>query len=385
MSGIVPRSFIQRVFEIPLLYKVLLANGAIVVLGATIGTLITAHTVHGVDDPTSFGLIALFAFVGCVLSLLVNFVVLRAAFQPLDRLAEVAEGVRLGDFSKRVRPSTFSDAQLARLGASFNETLDELEADRNQLRELTSQVIHAQEDERKRIARELHDDTAQVVFAQLLRLTALKSSDQEPVRAVAESLESSTVDAIEGVRRLALELRPPTLDDLGLQAALGGLAQRYGEQHDMRVDYEWRGSRERLPEELELVLYRIAQEALTNVVKHARATTVGITLERGQHHVTLTVTDNGIGFEPTAASIRDERGLGLGIFGMVERTALVGGTLRVVPVRPQGVSIVAVVPLAVAERRTERASTGVVDTRLRLEKGGIDDRARDVPNSNSAR
>lgn len=385
MTRIVPRSFIQRVFAIPLLYKVLLANGAIVVLGATIGTLITAHTVHGVDDPTNFGLIALFAFVGCVLSLLVNFLVLRAAFQPLDRLAEVAEGIRLGDFSKRVRPATFSDAQLARLGASFNETLDELEADRNQLRDLTSQVIHAQEDERKRIARELHDDTAQVLFAQLLRLTALKSSDHLPVRAVAESLESSTVDAIEGVRRLALELRPPTLDDLGLQAALGGLAQRYGEQHDMTVNYEWRGARERLPEELELVLYRIAQEALTNVVKHARATRVDITLERGEHHVTLTVTDNGIGFEPTAASIRDERGLGLGIFGMVERTALVGGTLKVVPERPRGVSIVAVVPLAVAERRTEPASSGVVDDPVRLERVGVDDRSRNVPDSNTPR
>src|SRR5699024_2940299 len=99
--------------------------------------------------------------------------------------------------------------------SSFNETLDELEEDRNQLRALTSQVINAQEDERKRIARELHDDTAQVLFAQLLSLTALQASAHEEVRAVASTLESSTVDAIEGVRRLALELRPPALDDLG--------------------------------------------------------------------------------------------------------------------------------------------------------------------------
>jgi len=374
MTRILPRTFIQRIFGIPLLYKILLANGAIVVVGATIGTLITAHTVHGVDDPTNFGLIATFALVGCVLSLLVNFIVLRAAFQPLDRLAEVAEGIRLGDFSRRVRPSTFSDAQLAKLGASFNETLDELEADRNQLRELTSQVIHAQEDERKRIARELHDDTAQVLFAQLLRLTALKGSEHEEVRKVAESLESSTVDAIEGVRRLALELRPPTLDDLGLEAALGGLAQRYGEQHGLTVAYEWRGSRERLHEELELILYRIAQEALTNVVKHARATHVNIVLDRGQHHVALKVTDNGIGFDPAALTARDERGLGLGIFGMVERTALVGGTLKVIPEVPRGVSIVAVVPLAVAGRRTEPLTSGAVNGSGRLERVVLDDR-----------
>jgi two-component system, NarL family, sensor histidine kinase UhpB len=366
----VHRLFIQRIFGIPLLYKVLLANGAIVVLGATIGTVITANTVHDMDDPTSYWLIGTFAIVGVVLSLTVNFLVLRAAFQPLDRLAEVAERIRTGDFSKRVRPSLFSDPQLAKLGASFNETLDELEADRNQLRELTSQVIHAQEDERKRIARELHDDTAQVLFAQLLSLTALKSSEYEPVRSVAATLEHSTVDALEGVRRLALELRPPALDDLGLWAALGELAQRYGEKHNVEVDYDWQGSRERLPGELELVLYRIAQEAMTNVVKHSRASRASIVIERHASEVILTVTDNGIGFEPTPEIVRDERGLGLGIFGMVERTALVGGALRVVPVEPSGVSIVAVIPLALAERIMEPAASSTAPNATRTEQDG---------------
>ncbi len=347
------RSIARRLFGIPLLYKVLLANGAIVVLGATLGTLITARTVHGTSDPNSVWLIAIFALVGFVLSVAVNFVVLRAAFQPLDRLAEVAERIRRGDFSSRVRPSAFSDAQLSRLSASFNETLDEIEADRDQLRELTSQVIHAQEDERKRIARELHDDTAQLLFAQLLRLTALTSSDNEQLRAAARSLEDSTVNAIEGVRRLALELRPPALDDLGLWAALGELAQRFGEQHGLSVEYHWTGSRERLPEELELVLYRIAQEAMTNVVKHARATRADISVERKPGEVTLTVTDDGVGFVPSVPQVRDERGLGLGIFGMVERTALVGGTLKVVPAKPRGASIVAVIPLRLATRILE--------------------------------
>lgn len=138
--------------------------------------------------------------------------------------------------------------------------------------------------------------------------------------------------------------------------------------------YEWRGSRERLHEELELILYRIAQEALTNVVKHARATHVNIVLDRGQHHVALKVTDNGIGFDPAALTARDERGLGLGIFGMVERTALVGGTLKVIPEVPRGVSIVAVVPLAVAGRRTEPLTSGAVNGSGRLERVVLDDR-----------
>lgn len=344
------RSILQRILGIPLLYKVLLANGIIVVLGATIGTLITVRSVHGQNDPAEYWLIAIFACVGTVLSLLVNYLVLRAAMQPIDRLAEVAERVRTGDFSRRVRPSRFPDPQLARLGSSFNETLDELAADRDQLRQLTSQVINAQEAERKRIARELHDDTAQVLFAQLLGITALRSSDNDQIRLAAESMAESTVDAIEGVRRLALELRPPALDDLGLWAALGELAQRYGEKYRLGVAYDWHGSRERLPAELELVLYRIAQEAMTNVVKHSGATQASIEIERRAGEVVLTVSDNGSGFEPTLPAVRDERGLGLGIFGMVERTALVGGGLRIEPIEPSGVSIVAIIPLAHAVR-----------------------------------
>lgn len=339
------QTFIQRIFGIPLLYKVLLANGLIVVVGATLGTLITARMVEDQDGTASLLLIGIFALVGFVLSLIVNFLVLQAAFQPLDRLAEVAEVIKTGDFSKRVRPSLFSDPQLARLAASFNETLDELETDRDQLRDLTSKVIHAQEDERKRIARELHDDTAQVLFAQLLSLTALKASDKKEVRQVAETLEASTVDAIEGVRRLALELRPPALDDLGLREALGDLAERYSEQGRLEVEYQWRGPRERLPGELELVLYRIAQEAMTNVAKHSGATHADIILDRSADHVMLKVLDNGSGFDPAAIAARDERGLGLGVFGMVERTALVGGTLKVRPAKPSGVAIDAFVPL----------------------------------------
>jgi two-component system sensor histidine kinase UhpB len=353
------RTSLKRILGIPLVYKVLLANAVIVVVGATIGTLITVRSVHGSDDPAEYWLIALFATAGTVLSLVVNYVVLRAAMQPIDRLAEVAERVRRGDFSRRVRPSRFPDTQLARLGSSFNETLDELAADREQLRELTTQVIGAQEDERKRIARELHDDTAQVLFAQLLSITALRSSDNEQVRAAAESMAESTVDALEGVRRLALELRPPALDDLGLWAALAELAQRYGEEYKLTVTYEWRGSRERLPADLELVLYRIAQEAITNVIKHAGATEAAIEVERRSGEVVLTISDNGRGFDSGLPPVRDERGLGLGIFGMVERTTLVGGGLRIEPVEPHGVAIVAIIPLAHAVRIMNPPPAGV--------------------------
>lgn len=335
----------ERISAVPLFYKVLIANVAIVLFGATAGTFVTATAVRDSDQPSRSELVLLFASIGVLLSVVVNYFVLRAAFQPLDSLEEVANSVREGDLSARAQPVPFSDPQLARLAETFNGTLDELERDQAQLRELATQVIRAQEDERKRIARELHDDTAQVLFAQLLSVSAMKASPSSDVRATAETLENMTVEAIEGVRRLALELRPPALDDLGLREALGDLAQRFSETLCFPVTLDVRGRRDRLPSEVELVLYRVAQEAMTNISKHARASKAAIVLERKEDWVEITIDDDGRGFDPTVPTRRDETGLGLGLFGMEERVALVGGSLSIHQLHPSGVRIKGWIPI----------------------------------------
>ena len=336
-------SGLRRLLRLPILYKVLFANAAIVVLGAVAGTWLTVLATRAGQDGAP--LVLGFVLLGVVLSVVVNWVVLRAAFRPLTRLERAAEAVRRGDLSARAEPTPFADPQMTRLAETFNGTLDELERDRAELRSVASQVINAQEEERKRISRELHDDTAQVLFAQLLRVTALKDSPREEVRGAAASLEEMTVEALEGVRRLALELRPPALDDLGLQAALADLAQRFAEQLNIPIDDQARGPRGRLPAEVELVLYRVAQEALTNVAKHARASHVWIDLERSAADVTLSVQDDGRGFDPSVETRRDGRGLGLGLFGMAERVALVGGRFVIWSWPGQGTEIYAFIPL----------------------------------------
>ncbi|MDQ3443949.1 MAG: sensor histidine kinase [Chloroflexota bacterium] len=335
----------ERIRSVPLFYKVLIANVAIVMFGAIAGTYVTATTFRDAGAPSRFELILMFVAIGVVLSVAVNYLVLRAAFQPLDSLERMADAVRDGDLSARANPLPLSDPQLARLVDTFNGTLDELERGQARLRELTTQVIEAQEAERQRIARELHDDTAQILFAQLLSVSALKSSPHEAVRTTAENLETLTVEAIEGVRRLALELRPPVLDDLGVREALGDLAQRFSENTGVQVELEVTGSRDRLAPEAELVLYRVAQEAMTNVVKHARATEARITLARWPDRVDLTVDDNGTGFDPANNRPRDSRGLGLGLFGMEERVVLVGGTLAIRALVPSGTRIAVSLPL----------------------------------------
>ncbi|MGH2559255.1 MAG: ATP-binding protein [Thermomicrobiales bacterium] len=340
-----PRS-VDRLRGMPILYKILIANAAIVVIGAVIGTWLTINAVRQAPNDSYTRLFVIFVIAGTVISVSVNFLVLRAAFRPLASLERAALSFMSGDRTVRAGRSAYTDPQLAHLAETFNATLNELARDREELRSLATQVIRAQEDERKRISRELHDDTAQILFAQVLRLTTLKSSADPSVQQMASMLEEMTVEALEGVRRLALELRPPALDDLGLLAALGDLAQRFSEQADIPIDYQARGPKGRMPSEIELVLYRVAQEALTNVAKHANAIRVSLDLDRTDEDVTISIRDDGQGFETEVATARDDSGLGLGLFGMAERVELVGGSFRLWSEIGSGTEVFAYIPLS---------------------------------------
>jgi two-component system sensor histidine kinase UhpB len=348
---------LHRASSLRILYKVLIANAAIVGVGALVGTWLTVEYVR--QDPQSrlFPIGAGFMLVGMLASLFANYWVLRAAFEPLERLEKTTKAVRAGDIDARVELSPMSDPQISQLAETFNETLDQLALDRNQVRYLASQVVRAQEDERKRISRELHDDTAQLLFAQLLRFTTLKSHPNTEVQELAASLEQSTVEALEGVRRLALELRPPALDDLGLFEALGDLSQRITESRGVTVDYEWRGSKTRLPSDIELALYRVAQEAFSNIAKHSRATRASLDVDRTATDVTISIRDSGRGFNRDLPFIQDDSGIGLGLFGMEERVTLVGGSLRIWSGIGKGTEVFAFVPLNRAEPTTTTGAT----------------------------
>ena len=341
-------SFFGRQFRrISLFYRVLLANIAIITLGAIFGMIVSNRLWREYSDETALTIIICITAVGLGLSVLVNVLVLHAVFRPLSAMHRTALAVQSGDLAARAPINPSADPEMVRLATTFNATLDELEEDRQQLRNLAKQVVRAQEEERRRISRELHDDTAQVLFAQLLQVSALKAVDDPEVQQIAASFESSTVNAIEGVRRLALELRPPALDDLGLAAALAELIQRFEGQHGFQVDLELHGLARRLPADVELVLYRIAQEALTNVGKHAHARRVCVEITRETDNVTLIVRDDGDGFDEERYEGSDGVGLGLGLFGMQERAALIGGTLQIRSQLTSGTEITAVVPLEV--------------------------------------
>jgi signal transduction histidine kinase len=201
-------------------------------------------------------------------------------------------------------------------------------------------VVEAQELERRRLARELHDQTGQELTSVLLGLKAVEEAREDGERAQAlAAVRDQVVETLHDVRRLAVELRPKALDDFGLVPALERLRDVFAEQTGMRVDLESQ-IRERLPADVETALYRIVQEALTNIVKHARAGAVSIVLARSSRHVTAVIEDDGRGFT------RDGSGDGLGLLGMSERLALLGGKLKIESSPGAGTTIVAEVPLA---------------------------------------
>jgi signal transduction histidine kinase len=202
-------------------------------------------------------------------------------------------------------------------------------------------VVDAQELERRRLSRELHDETGQALTSILLGLRALEETlETEPSRAATAQLRELVVATLQDVRRLAVELRPSALDDFGLVAALEHLTSTFGQQTGIAVDFGAALGEERLPAELETALYRIVQESLTNVVKHARAQRVSIVLTKKERSVKAVVEDDGQGFDPTG----NEGGFGL--VGMGERLSLLGGRLRIESRPGAGTTIAADVPLS---------------------------------------
>jgi PAS domain S-box-containing protein len=195
--------------------------------------------------------------------------------------------------------------------------------------ELLTRLVFAQEDERRRIGREMHDQFGEQLTALARKIRMLKDAcgDRDDWRVHIESLELIAQQLDRDVDHLVWELRPTALDDLGLRAALANYVQSWSTRVGISATLHTSGLMDdRLPSEAETALYRIAQEALTNVAKHARAENVGVILERRADHVLLIVEDDGVGFDPGTA---ESPGQGFGLVGMQERAGLIGATLEI--------------------------------------------------------
>jgi len=221
---------------------------------------------------------------------------------------------------------------------------------------LLEQTLAAQEAERQRIARELHDEAGSSLTSLMVGLRVIegRAEEAEAVRAQAAALKALAGELLTSLHDLSVELRPSALDRLGLVTALEQFVRDYGRQHNLVADFQAAGlDGVRLPSEIETTLYRIVQEALTNVARHAAATHVGVILEQRERSVVAVVEDNGQGFDVAGATACPERseetthggGQRLGLFGMQERAALVGGRLTLESAPGQGTTVFVEVPL----------------------------------------
>jgi len=216
--------------------------------------------------------------------------------------------------------------------------------ERARLRAFGAGALHAAEDERLRIARDLHDDTAQRLAALLVRLRVARGADGEARERLLEALHGEILETADAVRRIARGLRPPSLDEVGFEAAIRTLARSIREAHGLRVEVETDPDMEETPlrPDAELALYRIVQEALSNVVRHAGATRVRVFLERSDERMVVTIEDDGRGFEPREQS--DPGGRGLGLLGMAERARYLGGRVRIESASGAGTRVTIEVP-----------------------------------------
>lgn len=309
--------------------RVFLRNAAIFVV-ATLTLAITPATISFPVEATE----AIVLVAGLSAILVLNAFALRTAFAPLERLMGLMRKVDLQRPGERL-PVT-GPAEVRELVGVFNDMLDRLEAER---RESSGRALAAQEGERRRVAQELHDDVGQVLTGVLLRLESLAREAPAGVLPHVRATQEATREAIERVSLVVRQLRPEALADLGLAKALAALAARIADETGLRIRQDFGPDLDDLEEETELVIYRVAQEALTNVARHARATEAELTLKRTTgDRVVLRVRDNGVGL-PRPLQLRH------GILGMRERAMLIGAALVVDDDAGGGVHVTLTAPI----------------------------------------
>jgi len=327
--------WIRMLLRAPLLLKLFGAN---LLVGVILASVVTHQAGGAVQDRL---LLVLFGSLG--VSLVVNVLLVSLALRPLNSLEHTAEQVWRGDFDARVPPSPLADRDMARLGSTLNLLLDSLLHERRRMRDLAAQVIEAQDAERSRIARELHDSTAQTLTAVTLQLSAVARECEgivapermDMVRSLAQS-------ALEEVRMLAVSVYPRVLDDLGLPAALDWLSRQTHDEGQLLVTASMDVDGVSFARSTSSALYRVAQEALRNVQRHAHATRATISLYVEGDWAVLEIVDNGTGFDLADAELRRP---GMGLFAMRERLELVGGDAVIETSPGKGTTVRARVPL----------------------------------------
>jgi len=298
-----------------LFWRLAIGNAAVLAAACTITALVFSPRA----DDVAVRELSIFAG-GLALMLAINLLLLRRALAPLRQLTAFARGIDPLEPGRRLDVGG-GDSDAAELAAAFNEMLERLEIER---RDSVARALAAQEGERLRVAQELHDGVGQSLTGVVLQLGRAARDMPEPSRERILEAQETARDSLEEIRRIARMLRPEALDDLGLASALHVLGERIAEHSELDVDVRVQPGLPEFGDDAELVVYRVAQEALTNVARHAHAHRAQVKLELSGGHPLLQIEDDGRGFP-------GEGNEGGGVRGMRERAVLIGATLRLGP------------------------------------------------------
>ena len=320
-----------RNYHFSLLWWAFLASGSVLIVAA----LLLVVTPITISAPITAEQLAL-VLAGLAVLMLLNVVLLRVVLSPFFKLTETMSSVDPESPGRRMSGVNPRSSEGAALVHAFNSMLDRLESAR---RETARTALAAQEAERLRIAQELHDEIGQTLTAVMLQAERASATDSALATQELGRVADAVRESLDEVRRIARELRPEALDDLGLVNALIALCSRVDAQGGPRVRREFWEKLPPVSHDVELVIYRIAQESLTNVVRHANAATATVSLGSDTGKLILSVKDDGEGM-PVAAP----RGTA-GIAGMRERALLVGAQLSIESRPGEGTEVRLVVPL----------------------------------------
>lgn len=326
----IPR-LLRQILAVPLALKLLGAN--LIIVAVAVLLLFGPVPLHTARLTDAYVVVA-----SLIVGASVNFGLVKLALRPIDALERVAKRVSEGRLAERIPASIVADRELTQLSTTINEMLDNLAAGRERMRRLGAEVVYAEERERAQVAREFHDSVGQMLAAASFQVTAAahEIGNHKASPRLAEVRELLRT-ALEEIRNVSRSLHPRVATDLGLPSALEALGDATQQRSlvDVRVNVDISGVV--IPAALSATLYRVAQEALRNVEKHADAGHATVSLRARQGYVELEVSDDGRGFE---GALEKKRG-GSGFTTMRERLSLAGGALHIDTARDRGTRVTA--------------------------------------------
>jgi two-component system sensor histidine kinase UhpB len=332
----------NRLPRLSLFQRIVIGNGIIIVFGAVIGTLVTRHLAQQAAD---WWLITLFAAGGIALSLAINFWIVAAALRPLRDLGRLAKRLKSGETRIELKNP---DPYTTRMAETLQSLFLQLEERNRELRALSERAINAQEEERRAIAQSLHDDTGQALSMLSIHLDRIDeriSPRQKELKEQVADARTLAADSLTELRRILSGLRPAILDDLGLVPAIRWFVRANLEQVGVNVIVKAPAVPLELSPAVTTTLFRIVQEAVNNVVRHAGARSVTVVLQLDEGVVRLRVEDDGRGFDPGGVS-RDAVELQrLGLLGIRERAVLLGGEVQIDSAPDKGTRLSVSIPL----------------------------------------